>query len=300
MRKGIICAVGAYLIWGLVPIYWKLLDGIPATQLIAHRFVWSSFALFGFILLRRQSSEFLAGLRVKRAVWSYAATAALIAVNWLVYVWAVNAGFIVETSLGYFINPLVSILLGVIVLRERLRRTQWIPVCLAFAGVLYLTVTYGSLPWISLTLAFTFGLYGLVKKTAPLNSFQGLALETGLLLGPTLGYLIYAERAGTGAFLHNGATVDMLLLLAGLVTTIPLLLFAEAAKRIPLSIIGMLQYIAPTLQFLLGVFVYKEPFNRNQLIGFGMVWTALALSALESGLARRSSERSCAAGRNRK
>jgi chloramphenicol-sensitive protein RarD len=217
----------------------------------------------------------------------YALAAVLIGVNWLTYVWAVNAGFIVETSLGYFITPLISVLLGVVFLRERLRLWQWVPILLVLTGVLYLTLVYGSLPWIALTLACTFGLYGLVKKIAPLDSVGGLTLETGLLLVPALLYLLYAERAGQGAFLHLGTATDALLVGAGLVTTVPLIMFAAAAQRIPLSLVGILQYIAPTLQFLVGVLVYEEPFTSSQFIGFGIVWTALIIFGVEGTLAHR-------------
>jgi chloramphenicol-sensitive protein RarD len=204
----------------------------------------------------------------------------------LVYVWAVNANFIVETSLGYFINPLLSVLMGVIFLRERLRPFQWLPVVLAASGVIYLAIAYGRLPWIALTLAFSFGTYGLVKKLAPLGSLYGLTLETGILFIPALIYLSYADRIGTGAFLHSSLTTNLLLIGAGVVTTVPLLMFASAAQRLPLSMVGIMQYIAPTLQFLLGVLVYKEPFDHTHLIGFGIVWVALILFAVENFWAR--------------
>jgi len=218
----------------------------------------------------------------------YFAAAVLIGINWLVYIWAVNAGFIVEVSLGYYINPLLNVFMGVLFLRERLRTLQWVPLGLATVGVLYLAFAYGSLPWIALTLAFSFGLYGLVKKTAPLGSLYGLTLETGLLFLPALLYLLYSETTGQGAFLHSGAISNVLMMGAGLMTTVPLLMFASAARRIPLSLVGILQYIAPTLQFLLGVLVYGEPFTHTQFIGFGIVWVALILFGVEGYLATRS------------
>jgi chloramphenicol-sensitive protein RarD len=217
-----------------------------------------------------------------RILGIYAMAAILLSVNWLVYVWAVNAGYIVETSLGYFINPLLSVLMGVVFLRERLRPWQWVPIGLATAGVVYLTFGYGSPPWIALTLAFSFGTYGLVKKTAPLNSLYGLTLETSLLFIPALLFLLYSEMIGQGAFLHAGTVPDLLMIGAGVVTTIPLILFASATRRIPLSLVGILQYIAPTLQFLLGVLVYREPFTLTQFIGFGIVWAALLIFGVES------------------
>jgi chloramphenicol-sensitive protein RarD len=285
MNKGAWYAVGAYVAWGLLPVYWKWLHVVPALQLLGHRIIWSCLLLGGFLLATRQGTAFRAAL-TPRGLGRYVVAAALIAVNWLTYVWAVNAGFIVETSLGYFINPLFSVLLGVIFLRERLRAGQWAPLGLAALGVLYLTWIHGSMPWIALTLAVSFGLYGLVKKTAPLGSVYGLTLETGLLLPPALGYLLYAEVAGQGAFAHTGRVTDILLIGAGLVTTVPLLMFASATRRIPLALVGLLQYIAPTLHFFLGVFVYREPFTPHQLLGFGLVWTALLLFGLEGGLAR--------------
>jgi chloramphenicol-sensitive protein RarD len=207
--------------------------------------------------------------------------AVLISINWLTYIWAVNAGFIVETSLGYFINPLLSVLLGVVFFRERLRPWQWAAIALATAGVVYLTFAYGSLPWIALTLAATFGAYGLVKKTAPLGSLHGLTLETSVLLVPAIMFLVYSDRAGNGALFNSGAISDALLMGAGIITAVPLLLFSSAARRIPLSLIGILQYIAPTLQFLLGVLVYKEPFTATKFMGFGIVWVALIIYGVE-------------------
>ncbi len=287
MNKGIWYAIGAYATWGLFPIYWKWLHAVPALQLVGHRIGWSFLLLCAVILLSKQWRAFRAAALNRRVLLIYLVAALLIGVNWLTYIWAVNAGFIVETSLGYFINPLLSVLMGVIFLRERLRPMQWLPIGLAAAGVLYLTFAYGALPWIALTLAFSFGLYGLIKKVAPLNSLHGLTLETGILFLPALVYLLYAEAAGTAAFLHTGAGSDLLLIGAGTVTTIPLLLFASAARRIPLSLVGILQYIAPTLQFLLGVLVYHEPFDQAHFIGFGIVWAALIFFGVEGFLAHR-------------
>jgi chloramphenicol-sensitive protein RarD len=281
-KKGLLYAFGAYFTWGLFPIYWKYLSHVSALQLLGHRILWS-FALLLLILvftgqvdsLRRKIFD-LKTLRI------YSIAAVLIGINWLTYVWAVNAGFIVETSLGYFINPLISVVLGMIFFKERLRPLQWVPVVLAALGVTYLTISYGRLPWIALTLAFSFGFYGLVKKLAPLSSVHGLTLETGILLFPAALYLVSSEIAGTAAFTHTGLGSDILMIGAGLVTTIPLLMFASAARRIPLSMIGFMQYLAPTMQFLIGVFIYKEPFSTQQLIGFSIVWLGLLLFAAES------------------
>jgi len=286
-KKGLLFALGAYLIWGLFPIYWKLLQQVEAIELLAHRITWSFIFLFLFVLATKKWKDFRATLQNGKVIAVYFVAAILIGINWLTYVWAVNAGFIVETSLGYFINPLLSVSLGVIFLRERLRPLQWLPVGLAALGVAYLTFAYGRLPWIALVLAFSFGIYGLVKKIAPLGSVYGLTLETGILFLPALLYLGAQEAAGKAAFLHTDITTNLLLVGAGIVTTIPLLMFASAAHRIPLSMIGIMQYIAPTLQFLLGVLVYKESFSHTQAIGFGIVWVALLIFWLESWAAQR-------------
>jgi chloramphenicol-sensitive protein RarD len=286
-KRGVLFAVAAYLMWGLFPIYWKQLESIAALQLIGHRIGWSFLLLIATIFIARQWRKFAAVAFERKTLRIYLTAAVLISVNWFTYVWAVNHGFVVETSLGYYINPIFSVLLGVIIFGERLRGVQWLPIALAAAGVIFLTVTYGALPWIALTLAFTFGLYGLVKKTAPLNSLYGLTLETGLLFLPALAYLYYCELTGQGAFLHSGPLKDGLMVGAGLVTTVPLLLFAYAAPRIPMTTIGLLQYINPTMQFLLGVLVYKEPFTQASLIGFAMVWAGLVLFWVEGLYARR-------------
>jgi len=280
MNKGILSGIGAYVSWGLLPIYWKLLGHVPTAQLLCHRITWSFVALFLFLGLTGR----LPGLRrsLSRDVWkSYFLASLLIGVNWFMYIWSVNAGFMVEASLGYFMTPLLSVLLGVVFLRETLRPLQWVPIVLAAAGVVYLTFNYGRLPWIALTLASTFSLYGLVKKKAPLAAFEGLTLETVLLMPPAVGWLVWSELQGVGSFLHAGTATDLLLLGAGVTTTAPLVMFASAAQRIPLTMIGFLQYIAPTLQFLLGVFVYLEPFSHVQLTGFSLVWSAVVLFLFE-------------------
>jgi len=287
MNKGILNGLAAYALWGFFPIYWKLLHQVAALQVIAHRISWSFILLIVFILLTKQWRDFRSAALTAKTLGIYSIAAVLLTVNWLVYVWGVNAGFIVETSLGYFINPLLSVLLGVIFLRERLRIAQWVPVGLASVGVIYLTVVYGRLPWIALSLAFSFGFYGFVKKLAPLGSLYGLTLETAIVFPIALIYLAFIGFTGTGTFLHAGAFTDTLLIGAGAVTTIPLLMFASAAKQIPLTVIGLLQYIAPTLQFLIGVFIYKEPFDQAHLIGFGIVWVALIIFWVENFIAHR-------------
>lgn len=287
MKKGILYGIGAYVLWGFFPIYWKFLHVVPAVQVIGHRIGWSFAVLLIYILATRQWQEFQSVAFNVKTILIYAGAGILLSINWLIYVWGVNAGFIVETSLGYFINPLLSVLMGVIFLRERLRPRQWIPVVIAAIGVIYLTAVYGRLPWIALSLALSFGLYGLVKKLAPLGSLYGLTLETGIVLPVALIYLVFLQVKGGASFLHQGTTVDLFLIGAGIVTTIPLLMFASAAKQIPLTMVGILQYIAPTLQFMIGVFIYKEPFDQAHLIGFGIVWVALVIFWVENFTANR-------------
>ena len=287
MNKGVWNGLGAYAMWGFFPIYWKLLHEVPALQVIGHRIGWSFILLIGVILLTRQWTEFRSAALDPKVIGIYAVAGVLLSINWLIYVWGVNSGFIVETSLGYFINPLISVLLGVLLLRERLRAMQWVAVGLAAAGVIYLTVTYGRPPWIALSLAFSFGIYWLVKKLAPLGSLYGLTLETALVFPIALIYLMFVQFTGTSAFLHQGALTDILLIGTGAVTSIPLLMFASAAREIPLTMIGILQYIAPTLQFLIGVFLYHEPFDQSRLLGFSLVWLALIIFWVENYLAHR-------------
>jgi chloramphenicol-sensitive protein RarD len=279
-------AIAAYAIWGLFPIYWKWLQEVSALQLVSHRIVWTCVALGAVILLSGQAKRFLAAA-TPPGVWKvYLAAAVLMSINWLVFTLAVNSGHVTQTGLGYYISPLVGVLVGVVLLRERLRPWQWISVGLATAGVLYLAWSHGSVPWMAIVLALSFGAYGLVKKVATLDPLHGLMLETMMLLPAAAGYLGYCEFTGQGAFLHAGAGPTALMIASGVVSLSPLLLFAFAAQRIPLSRLGLLQYITPTMQLLLGVVVYHEPFTSGSLAGFGMVWTALLIFALEGFLAR--------------
>lgn len=287
MNKGVLYGIGAYVLWGFFPIYWKFLHGVPALQVIGHRIGWSFVVLVIYILVTKQWQDFRSVAFNIKTISIYTIAGILLSINWLVYVWGVNAGFIVETSLGYFINPLLSVLMGVLFLRERLRPAQWIPVIIAASGVIYLTYVYGRLPWIALSLALSFGLYGLVKKLSPLGSLYGLTLETGAVFPFALLFLLFVQAKGTGAFLHEGTTVDLFLLGAGVVTTIPLLMFASAAKKIPLTMIAILQFITPSMQFLIGVFLYKEPFDHSHLIGFGIVWVALIIFWIENFASNR-------------
>ncbi len=276
MNKGVLYAFSAYLLWGFFPIYFKLIGIVPPLQILAHRFFWSFIFLIILIVAFRQFSRLRASL-TRRILISYFIAGAILAVNWGTYVYAVNSGHVLESSLGYFINPMVSVLLGVIFLKERLRLGQWIPVGMAAVGVIYLTVMFGAIPWISLVLAFSFGLYGLIKKLSPLDSLPGLTLETGMIFIPALAFLGVQEVNGLGSFGHTGWGISLLLAVSGVVTAIPLLLFSAGARRINLSTIGILQYITPTIQFLLGTLLYKEPFDIHRLIGFILIWFALII-----------------------
>ena len=287
VNKGILSGIGAYLMWGFFPIYFKALSAVPALQIMFNRVVWSFLFLSILILLRAEWPRFKAVARQPRNLLIYALSAVLLATNWLVYIYGVNAGQVIETSLGYFINPLLNVLLGVIFLRERLRPLQWLPVGMAAAGVAYLTAQYGALPWIALALAFSFGFYGLIKKVAPLGALHGLTLETAILFLPALAYLLLVQSQGSGAYGQLGWNVTLLLAISGVLTALPLLMFANAARSIPLSLLGLLQYIAPTCQFLLGVYLYGEPFSQSQLVGFAIIWSALLIFWVEGALNNR-------------
>ena len=291
MNKGVLFGAGAYLIWGFFPLYIKAVQAVPALQIMFHRVTWSFLFLVIVIVALRQPRKLLAAVRSRRTLGIYTIASLLLAMNWLIYVWGVNSGQVVETSLGYFINPLLSVLLGVIFLRERLRPWQWLPVGLAASGVAYLTISYGALPWIALALTFTFGLYGLIKKISPLEALSGLTLETGLLFLPAAGYLVYLSSLGEGSFGRLGWSTDLLLAFSGVVTAVPLLMFATAARRIPLWMVGLLQYIAPTGQFLLGILVYREPFSQERLLGFIIIWVALLIFTVEGFKSRGSLRR---------
>ncbi len=288
MKKGIIYGIGAYLMWGFFPVFIKQLGAAPSPQILAHRITWSFAFLFLVLLIMRQWGGFRKSVTGKRTILLYTASALLLAANWLTYIIAVNTDHVIESSLGYFINPLVSVMFGVIFLHERLRNFQWLAVGIAALGVAYLTFDYGSLPWIALILAVTFGLYGLIKKVAPLSSLNGLTLETSILLLPALVYLGFVQVQGEGVFGAGDARLTFFLAISGVITAIPLLMFSEAAHRIPLSMVGLLQYIAPTCQFLLGVLVYQEAFSPSRLVGFVIIWSALGLFWVEGYFHQRS------------
>lgn len=276
MQRGILHGVAAYVTWGLLPLYWKALANVPATEILANRIVWSLLLMLA-LLAYRHTWGWLRQVKQADAFLSYSAAALLLAINWGVYIWAVNDGHIVETSLGYFINPLVNVILGVLIFRETLRPLQWLAVGIAALGVLYLTLNYGSLPWIALTLAFSFGFYAALKKRATLPALQGLALETTMLTPLAAGYLVWLMLQGRSALTASSPLTVLLLIGAGVATAFPLLNFGAAAQRVPLSVLGFLQYLAPTIQFLIGVFIYHEAFPMSRLVGFSMVWVALVL-----------------------
>lgn len=286
MKKGILYAATAYALWGVLPVLLKSLSNVPAFQITAHRAVWCFLFLIILIAGQGQLTALKAAL-TRRNLLIYTLTAVLLSVNWLVYVWAVNAGFIVDSSLGYFINPLISVLLGVIFLGEKLRPLQWLPVGLVAAGVIYMTLSQAGLPWIALVLALTFGSYGLVKKIAPLEALPGVAMETGIMAVVALGYLLFEEGRQTGSFGHAGLVTSLLLVGAGIASAVPLLLFTAGTRRAPLSVVGLLQYISPTLQFLCGVFLYRETFDHIHLVGFSIIWLALLVFTGESLLEKR-------------
>ena len=281
-RSGLAAAVGAFLIWGLFPLYLKPLSDVPALQILAHRIAWCCLLVFAWLAWRGELGAVRRALADRGTRLRLVASASLISVNWLVYVWAVTNGQVVEASLGYFINPLLNVVLGVLVLKERLNRAQWIAVTLAALGVAYLTAFAGRPPWIALVLAASFATYGLIRKTAAVESVPGLAAETLLLAPLAVGWLLWCEATGSGALGHSSVGINALLLGSGLATALPLALFAYGARLIRYSTLGLLQYVGPTLQFLIGVLVFGEPFPRARAVGFVLIWLGLAFYAADS------------------
>jgi len=285
-NKGLVAAVGAFTLWGLLPLYLKTLSSAVPLEILCHRITWSTVVTVVLLVLWKKSGNLLAVFSEKKIILRFVLTSLLLSLNWLTYIWAVNSGFIVEASLGYYINPLVNVLLGVLFLQERLRIPQWIAVFFAFLGVCYLTFGYGHFPWIAIVLAFSFGLYGLLRKTASLPSLEGLCLETTILFLPALFFLIFLASQGASDFTHQDSTGRLLLAGTGIITSLPLLLFGFAAHRMPLSTLGIVQYLAPSIQLGIGLFVYNESFPKEQMIGFSLVWCGILIYVLDSILLR--------------
>lgn len=274
--KGTLAAVASFLIWAILPIYWKSLKSVPALEILAHRIVWSLVVVVVYILVRGRWGDVRRVFKFP-AAFVFIASAVLIGGNWLLYVWAVNTEHIVETSLGFFINPLANVLMGVIFLKEKLRRVQIVSFVLALVGVIVLGISYGRPPWIALGLAMLFGTYGLLRKISPAGSSTGLFYDMSILTPFFLGYIIGMATIGGGHFATGDLPRTLLLLGAGIVTAVPLLLFAYGARRIDYSTLGFVQYIAPTGQLLVGVLLYDEPFGTAHAVAFGLIWLALAI-----------------------
>lgn len=272
----------AFFIWGISPLYWKTLTLVPAFEIVVHRVIWSFGLLMILILARKRLEEFVSVIRNLRAMLILVITSLIVSCNWLVYIWAINNDFLLQASLGYYINPLVNVILGALFLQERLRSLQLFSVIIAAAGVFYLTFVYGQFPWIACVLALTFGFYGLIRKVIEVGSLVGLAIETLFLLLPAIGYLFYLEWLGRAAFMKTGLHIDLLLMGASVVTALPLLLFAMSARRIMLTTLGFLQYIAPSCMFFMAVFIFREAFKIEQLISFILIWTALVIYTYDS------------------
>ena len=280
-RSGTLYGAGAYLLWGLFPLYWPLLQPSSALEVLAHRVLWSLAVVVVLVAVTRRAAQVRAAVRDRRRLAQLALAAVVIAINWGTYIYGVTTERVVETSLGYFVNPIVTVLLAVLVLGERLRPAQWTALGAAFVAVVVLTVENGSPPWIALVLAFSFGTYGLLKKTAGVGAVEGLAIETAVLLPVAAAYVAVLGLTGAGTFGSEGAGHAGLLALSGVITAVPLLMFGAAASRIPLATLGVLQYLAPTMQFLLGVTLFDEPLPVVRLVGFVLVWFAVVLFSVD-------------------
>ena len=300
MQAGVLYAALAYAMWGVFPIYFKALQGLPALEILVNRMVWS-LVFVAIVLAVRRHWRWLSVVRDDPAqVRRFALAALVLSVNWLVFIWASNNDRVIDASLGYFINPLVNVLVGALVLHERLRPAQWASVSVAAAGVAWLTWSAGQLPWIGLVLAATFATYGFLRKTAALGSLEGLALETMLLFPLAAAWMGWLAWQGQNSFVEGDLGMKLLLAAAGPVTAVPLLLFAAGARRIPFSLLGLLQYIGPSLQLAVGIWIFREPFGAEKLVGYALIWAALALFTIEGllrarGRAQRESEAATAA-----
>jgi chloramphenicol-sensitive protein RarD len=286
-RRGFLLGVAAYGIWGLFPLYWPLLEPAGAIEILAHRIVWSLVTMGVLVVALGRTAAFRRVIARRRVVLLLVPAAALITVNWAVYIWGVNNGHVVETALGYFINPLVTVLMGVFILGERLRPWQWVAMTVAALAVVVLTVGYGRLPWVALVLAFSFGSYGLCKKQAGAPAIESVTFET-MVIGPiALGYLLWLGATGESAFAAHGVGHALLFATTGIVTAVPLICFGGAAIRVPLVTLGLLQYLTPTLQFMIGILYFHEDMPAVRWIGFVLVWIALAIFTVDSLRRRR-------------
>ncbi len=284
---GAFAALAAFSMWGFIPLYFKAVSHLPAFEILAHRIVWTVFFVGMLIIITGNFKNVHAVFANRKLLATLLLSSLLVSFNWLVFIWAVSHDMILQSSLGYFINPLVNVALGLIFLKERLRLLQWVAVGLSVIGVGNLIIQHGTIPWVALTLAISFGLYGLVRKIAVVDAQTGLFVETTIILPPVLAYLIYIGIEGTGAFNPMDIQLTGLLMMAGLMTATPLVLFAIAAKRLLLSTIGFFQYIAPTGHFLLAVFLYNEPFTDAHKVTFGLIWLALAIYTVDTLIAHR-------------
>ena len=281
-RRGLLLGAAAYLMWGAFPLYWPLLEPGGAVEILGHRVIWSCLVMVALVLALRRRSELAAIWRDRRTRLVLTVAAAVITVNWTTYIWGVNNGLVVETSLGYFINPLVTVLMGVVILRERLRPLQWVALGIAAAAVAVITAEYGRPPWVALVLAFSFGSYGLCKKTANVGATESLAYETAVIAPFAVAYLLWLETHGDSGFTTHGAGHALLLMTTGIVTAVPLICFGGAATRVSMVTLGLLQYLAPTLQFVLGVTYFHEDMPAGRWVGFALVWIALMLFTFEA------------------
>jgi chloramphenicol-sensitive protein RarD len=288
--SGAVCASSAFLIWGLSPAYWKVLRDIPAFEIIMHRVIWSFLFLMVVLIFQGHWSEFAATAKKPRTFMILLPSTLLLGINWFIYIWAVNHDHVLQASLGYFINPLINVLLGMVFLKERLRHLQAVSLILAGVAVLYLTFQYGEFPWIALSLAFAFGFYGLIRKVAPISSLIGLSVEMLVLSGPALAYILFLNSKGVGALFHISIKIDLFLMGSAFLTAFPLLLFITGTRRLNLSTVGFLQYITPSGMFILGAFLYNEPLSTAQLIAFGLIWTALFIYSTDAARHYRQSK----------
>lgn len=294
---GIIYGALSFVLWGLLPLYWKLLKQLPADEILSHRIIWSFVFVAVLLISTKKTGIFLKKITDKKILLLMSICAIAIGINWFTYIWAVNSGHIIETSMGYYINPLISVLLGLTVLKEKLGVFQYISLALAAVGVSVVVFEYGRVPWVALTLAVSFALYGLLKKLIAIESTVGLAVETAVLTPAAVVYVVFKEINGTGGLGALSTSTVLLLLCAGVATAIPLLLFAKGAKRVELSTIGFLQYISPSITLLLGIFVFKEEFTKLHMISFGFIWGALVVYSLSNFLPGKYAKKlNCAEG----